>query len=177
MKICVIIDVQNDFLTGTLGTKEACNILPFLFKKIESFCEEDVFFYTLDTHDADYLETVEGKHLPVLHCQKNTWGHQYPALLLNVLKDRQAKALEKSSFASFALVEEIKKCLEGQTCESIVCMGLCTDICVLSNALLLKSAFPNLPIQVYAPACAGTSLQNHQKALDCMRACHIEVLA
>lgn len=172
MKALVVIDVQNDFISGTLGSQEAQAMLPDLITFVRDF-EGDIL-YTLDTHNEGYLDTLEGKHLPVLHCQKGTWGHEQPLELQTLLLEKQAQGIEKSSFGSLALVEAIA--LKEKTYESICCVGICTDICVISNALLLKSAYPQTPIYVKENACAGTSPKNHQNALSIMKMCHIEII-
>lgn len=176
MRALVVIDMQNDFIGGSLGQEKAQETLQNVMKTVQDF-EGDVF-YTLDTHDEDYLDSVEGQHLPVLHCQKGSWGQSQPIALKKLLEEKVAQGIEKNSFGSLALVAHLKKRMEqsGKTYESILCVGICTDICVISNVLLLKSAFPNIPIWVEEKSCLGTTFTQHQNALEVMKSCHIEII-
>ena len=165
-KCIVVVDMQNDFVNGELGTNEAKEMLPRLLEKLKK--EEDTpLFFTKDTHKENYLATNEGKHLPVKHCIKNTDGWQ----IVDELQEFAAKAevIEKKTFGSTRLPSVVAKF------DEIELVGVCTDICVISNAILLKAFFPEKTISVDSNACAGTTVEGHQKALDVMRTCHVEV--
>lgn len=171
-KILVVVDMQNDFITGTLGTKEAEAIVPKVCEKLRKF--DGQVYFTMDTHGENYLETQEGRNLPVKHCIKGTWGWQ-----LNSQVDalRHSTPIEKETFGSKGLADVLKaqNTYEGPI-EEIQLIGLCTDICVISNALLLKAYLPEVKLTVDASCCAGVSPESHQRALDAMKACQIEIL-
>ncbi|MBR4579288.1 MAG: cysteine hydrolase [Oscillospiraceae bacterium] len=168
-KLLIVIDMQNDFIDGALGTAEAEAIVPAVKAKIESFPPEAVIA-TMDTHGPDYLSTQEGRKLPVEHCIRGTEGWQLSPALAERLS--AARIFEKPSFGSLRLAEELQKEPE---LEEIELVGLCTDICVVSNALLLKAAMPEVTIRVDAACCAGVTPERHRAALDTMRSCQIEV--
>lgn len=165
-KCIVVIDVQNDFVDGALGTKEAEEMIPRLVEKLKN--EEGThLIFTKDTHKDNYLETQEGKRLPVEHCIKNTNGWSiYPALF-DFLKG--AEIIEKKSFGSTRLPSVVSKF------DEVELVGLCTDICVVSNALILKAFFPEKTVSVDASCCAGTTPENHKAALDVMKSCQVEI--
>lgn len=165
----VVIDVQNDFVSGSLGTPEAVAILPEVIRKVRGF--EGEVFCTLDTHPECYLETQEGRNLPVEHCIRGTEGWRIPEGLDRVLEERGAERFEKPTFGSVALAERLR---DGGFSE-IVLVGLCTDICVVTNALMFKAFMPEVPIRVDARCCAGTTPERHREALDTMRSCQIGV--
>ncbi len=167
MEVLVVVDMQNDFVSGVLGGEDALNIVKHVVEKVKNFKGEVIF--TKDTHDENYLQSEEGKNLPVVHCVKGTWGHE----IIDELKPYANKVLEKPAFGSFKLVEEIKKI---DDLSGITLIGLCTDICVISNALLLKAEFYNVPIYVDEACCAGVSLKSHRNALEAMKMCHIKVI-
>lgn len=170
MKVLVVIDVQHDFVSGVLGTAEAQRIIPAVKQRIAKAEERgDLIIYTQDTHGADYLETQEGRKLPVVHCVKGTEGWE----ILPEVRTEGATVIEKSAFSSPHLAEYLR---QYPTLEGVELIGLCTDICVISNAFLLKSFYPELPITVYADACAGVTPENHMRALDAMKVCQIEVI-
>ena len=168
-KTLIVVDMQNDFVTGVLGTQEAQAILPRVNEKIAA---ADHVIYTLDTHHDDYPATQEGKHLPVVHCVKGTWGH---ALADSMLVRENAEFVEKPTFGSTELGEIVKKRFDNGELECVELIGVCTDICVISNALLLKAYCPELPVCVDASACAGVTPASHENALAAMRACQIEI--
>ena len=172
-KVLVVVDMQNDFVDGALGTKEAVGIVDNVTAKISGF--EGKIFATLDTHMPDYLETAEGKKLPVPHCIRNTRGWMLNEKVLSALAEKDYKTVEKKTFGSTELVEEIRRLQEREEIE-IVLMGLCTDICVVSNALLLKAHFPELKISVEAGCCAGVTPETHRAALETMKMCQIDIL-
>lgn len=171
MKVLVVVDMQNDFITGSLGTPEAKEILPRVAEKIKQF--DGMVLFTRDTHQADYLETLEGGYLPVEHCIEGTEGWQ---LAPEIEALRTETPIDKPVFGSVALGQLLK---EQHTCkepiEKITLVGLCTDICVISNALLLKAFLPDVPIWVDASCCAGVTPESHKRALEAMKVCQIEM--
>lgn len=173
MKCLIVIDVQNDFVTGSLGTAEAVAMLPHLLEKMESF--EGAILMTQDTHGADYLGTQEGKMLPVEHCIKSTKGWLFPEEVEALRESRGARVYEKPTFGSTRLVSDLKRLYDSNELESVELVGLCTDICVISNALMIKAAVPELPVYVDAACCAGVTPEKHQAALEVMRSCQVIV--
>ena len=167
MKLLVVVDMQNDFIDGALGTKEAEAIVPNVQQKIKEFENENIIF-TRDTHGENYLNTNEGKHLPVPHCVKGTDGWQ----IAKALKTDGAEIIDKPSFGS----EELAVRAKALCPESITLVGLCTDICVISNALLLKAALPETPIFIDSSCCAGVTPESHQNALNAMKMCQIDIV-
>lgn len=170
-KILVVIDMQNDFIDGALGTPEACAIVKNVIKKIQSY-PEDCIYATRDTHEENYMETQEGKNLPVPHCIRGTRGWQIKSEIAEAMP--QAVILDKPTFGSTALAELLKKENEKEELD-IELVGLCTDICVASNALLLKAAMPEIHISLDASCCAGVTPASHEAALMTMRMCQIDV--
>lgn len=170
MKLLIVVDMQKDFIDGALGTKEAQNILPNVQAKIKQYKQEGApIIFTRDTHSEEYLKTQEGKLLPVPHCIKNTAGWQ----INSALNTDGAAIIDKPSFGSLELVALVKK--NYPQVEEIELIGLCTDICVLSNAIILKAAFPEVKISVDSTACAGVTPQSHNNALEAMKMCQIQV--
>lgn len=167
-KTIVVVDMQNDFVTGSLGTKEACKTVPVIEKLLKENQGNQIIF-TQDTHHEDYLSTSEGKMLPVEHCIKGTKGWE----IIPELKEwtHQAIMVEKPTFGSLKLPEPISQYQP----EQIILVGVCSDICVISNALILKAHFPELPIIVYENACAGVTPDKHQAAIETMKSCQIDV--
>ena len=174
-KYLVVIDMQNDFIDGALGTKEACAILPAAAEKIRSF--DGVVLATMDTHGADYLETSEGKKLPVAHCVRGTAGWEISPVLLPLLQEKHAKIFEKTTFASITLAKDLAAGAARGEVASVELIGLCTDICVVSNALLIKAFSPELPVCVDSRCCAGVTRESHEAALMTMKSCQIGVEA
>lgn len=168
MKILVVVDMQNDFIDGALGTPEAVSIVPYVKEVIESF--DGKVLFTRDTHFADYMDTQEGKNLPVPHCVKDTEGWQIRKELDAL---RKTPAIDKITFGSKDLVEILK---EEPSVESITFVGLCTDICVISNVMLTKAFFPEIPLIVDAKACAGVTPESHQNALAAMKMCQVRIV-
>lgn len=170
MRCLVVIDMQKDFIDGALGTEEAKQIIPNV-KKLIFNCLNDSgeVIFTQDLHEEDYLNTHEGKMLPIPHCIYGTPGFEIEKSLLPC----RYSVIRKGSFGAF----DWERYIDTQYCDRIEIAGLCTDICVISNALILRSMFPEIDIAVYQDCCAGTTPQNHDKALDVMRACQIEVLS
>lgn len=170
MKILVVVDVQNDFVDGSLGSAEALNIIPYVKNKIKNFVGEVIF--TMDTHDENYLQTQEGRLLPVIHCLKNTKGWE---LREGVYKEK-SKIFEKNCFASLNLGKYLLELDKKFKIESIELIGICTDICVISNAILIKSFLPEVEIIVDSNACAGVTKESHEKAIDTMKMCQIKIV-
>ena len=169
--LLVVVDMQNDFITGSLGTKEAQAILPAAAERIKSWAGD--IAVTQDTHYDTYFDTQEGKKLPVMHCLNRSYGHFINTEIQKALRGKGCvRYFEKISFGSPALIEYIKE----KEYDRIDFIGLCTDICVVSNALLCKSFFPEAEIVVDSKCCAGTSKENHKAALKTMQACQIEVI-
>ena len=173
-KILVVVDMQNDFIDGSLGTEEARNIVEPVCEKIIEFGGQ--IFVTQDTHSDNYLETLEGRHLPVEHCIANTEGWLINSFIRNALKSKNYAFIEKEIFGSMKLVDQIAKILDKGGKGSIEIVGLCSDICVVSNALMLRSAFPNTEITVDASCCAGVTPDKHKAAMEVMKSCQINVI-
>lgn len=170
-KKLIMIDIQNDFVTGVLGTKEAQQMLPRLMEKAGSFQGE--ILMTQDTHFENYLETQEGKLLPVSHCIKGTKGWEFVPELEELRQQRKAKVYQKSCFGSIRLAEDLKAAYEEGQLDGVELAGVCTDICVVSNALLIKAFLPEIPVIVDAGCCAGVTVEKHEAALEVMRSCQV----
>jgi len=171
-KILIVVDMQKDFVDGALGTKEAIAIVDNVVNKIESF-EGDIIV-TYDTHSENYMETQEGKKLPVPHCIKGTDGWKLDKKVQAAVDKKGFYAIEKPTFGSTELVEYIKNNYDINDVE-IELIGLCTDICVVSNALLLKASFTETSISVDASCCAGVTVDSHNAALTTMKMCQINI--
>ncbi len=172
-EILVAVDLQNDFIDEALGTKEAEAIVENAVKKILSYKGKKVFA-TMDTHHEDYMDTVEGKHLPVPHCIKGTHGWEIAPKILSALKEVDAEIIEKPTFGSIELSQAVKEYAEGEDVK-IELIGLCTDICVISNALLLKANLYGSEIYVDPECCAGVTPESHDAAIATMKMCHINM--
>ena len=168
--LLIVVDIQKDFVDGALGTAEAVSIVENAAKKIEAFDGE--IFVTYDTHFENYMNTAEGAKLPVPHCIKGTEGWQLIPPLEKYCTENNCKVYEKLTFGSVELAQNM---LAEQTIESIELIGLCTDICVVSNALLLKAFLPEVTIKVDSACCAGVTPEKHAAALETMRSCQILV--
>ena len=171
-KLLIVIDMQNDFIDAALGTPEAVSIVEAVKEKIRSYPPEDVIA-TMDTHGENYFDTQEGQNLPVMHCIRGTDGWRIRADIAELLTE--AKIYEKPTFGSLALAEDLKALSEKEAIE-LELIGLCTDICVVSNALLLKAAMPEVKISADASCCAGVTPEKHLAALETMRSCQIQIL-
>lgn len=168
-KLLVVVDMQKDFIDGALGTLEAQQIVPAVRKRICEYREAgDEVVFTLDTHGPDYMDTMEGEKLPVPHCLKGTEGWELDA----GLREFDGKRFEKVTFGS----PELAEYAAAGGYERIELLGLCTDICVISNALLIKPKTPEAEICVKADCCAGVTPQSHENALNAMKMCHIDVI-
>ena len=172
-KLLIVVDMQKDFVDGALGSSEAAAIVDNVVKKIETFDGEIIVTY--DTHSPDYMDTAEGKNLPVPHCIKGSDGWKLDAKVQAALDKKTYKALEKPTFGSTRLPAYIGETYNPAELE-IQLIGLCTDICVVSNALLLKANFPETPISVDASCCAGVTPDTHNAALTTMKMCQIRVI-
>ena len=168
-KVLLVIDMQNDFINGALGTKEAEAIVDKVKQKIITYRNAgDIIIFTRDTHDENYLNTVEGKKLPVIHCKKNTEGWQITSKIQVYEED---KIMDKPTFGSLELANYIAELKVG----AIEIIGLCTDICVISNAMIMKAKFPDINISVDSSCCAGVTPESHNNALKAMETCHIDI--
>ncbi len=170
MKILVVVDMQNDFISGALGSDAACEIVDGVNEYVGGFSGNVIF--TRDTHGDDYMTTVEGKKLPVPHCIKDTYGWQISG---KISVPDGAFIIDKETFGSLALIDVIRTMSREEPIEEIELLGLCTDICVISNAFVLKAAFPNVPIAVNARLSRGVTKESHDTALAAMQACHIDI--
>jgi nicotinamidase-related amidase len=171
-KILIVIDMQNDFIDGSLGTPEAVAIVDRVKSKIRAYQTDDVIA-TMDTHEKDYLETQEGRNLPVEHCIKESEGWMIREDIADLVSG--AKIYEKPTFGSLAMAEDLKELSEKEEIE-LELIGLCTDICVVSNALLLKAMMPEISISVDSSCCAGVTPESHRAALETMRMCQINII-
>ena len=169
--ILVVIDMQNDFIDGALGTTEAVFILPKVAEKIRTF--QGRLFFTKDTHDEDYLSTQEGRLLPIPHCIKDTKGWMLHPKIEALCK---GTIVEKPTFGSAELGRLLKEIADREGIRSVTLVGLCTDICVISNALLFKAFLPEIPIIVDASCCAGVTPESHYNALKAMKCCQIQII-
>lgn len=170
-KILIVVDMQNDFIDGALGTKEAVAIVPAVIRKIRSYPEDQVYA-TRDTHPKNYLETQEGRYLPVRHCIKGTQGWEIRKEIAELISEEHI--FDKPTFGSVELAEEMRR-LAGEEELEIELVGLCTDICVVSNALMLKAFLPETKISVDPSCCAGVTPEKHRAALETLSSCQIQL--
>ena len=168
MKDLIVVDMQVDFISGSLGSDLAKSIVENVVNKVKSF--DGMVIFTRDTHTKDYMNTQEGRRLPVPHCINGTDGWQ----ICDELKPFVKTVIDKVTFGCFELPEFIKG--YGEMIDSIELCGLCTDICVISNAMLLKAAFPEVPLSVDASCSAGVTVKSHNTALDAMKAVQIDII-
>lgn len=171
-KILVVVDMQNDFINGSLGSDEAQNVVDAVSEKIKEYDVKNIYV-TRDTHTEDYLNTNEGRHLPVIHCIKNSKGWQLNEKIETATEG--AIVIDKTTFASVELADLLKAENNKEALE-IELVGLCTDICVISNALLLKTFMPEVSIKVDSSCCAGVTPDSHKMALETMKMCQIDVI-
>lgn len=193
MKVLIVVDMQKDFVDGSLGTKEAQAIVPLVAETIEQMAAPDTaVIFTKDTHPDNYMSTLEGKNLPVPHCIKGTAGHSivdevfnayinvidtyadayevYPMTEINPIK------VEKPTFGSVELQNILFDINERMGIEEVTLMGLCTGICVMSNAILAKATLPDVPVNVVADCCACVTPESHKTALEAMKLCQINII-
>lgn len=173
-KILIVVDMQKDFINGVLGTREAAAIVPKVIDKIKH--HDGPVLYTRDTHTKEYLKTQEGTKLPVEHCIQGTPGWELQDEIRAIAEKNGSLVINKGTFGSEALIEQLKAFSENERIEGIELVGLCTDICVISNALAIKTFLPETLIKVDAACCAGVTPESHQTALDAMKMCQIEIL-
>ena len=171
--ILVVVDMQNDFIDGALGTDEAVKIVGSVAEKIREY-EGQTVFATRDTHEENYLETAEGRHLPVPHCIRGTKGWEIRPEIAGALAQADAQVIDKPTFGSEVLARKLQKMAEQEEL-SIELAGLCTDICVVSNALLIKAKLPETPLRVDPACCAGVTRESHEAALLTMKMCQVDV--
>lgn len=168
--ILIVVDMQKDFIDGALGTAEAVAIVPNVEKKIQEFQGEVIF--TRDTHEENYMETQEGKNLPVPHCIRGTAGWEIDASLQKYVT---GKCIDKPTFGSIELGVYLKELDEKEPIETITLIGLCTDICVISNAMIAKATLPEVKVVIDSACCAGVTPESHQNALEAMKMCQIVI--
>lgn len=169
MNVLIVVDMQNDFIDGALGTREAVGIVPAVREKLDAArAKGDTVIFTRDTHEEDYLSTQEGAKLPVPHCIRGSHGWQ----ITDALPVGDSVVIDKPTFGS----KELGEYLVSLAPERIELVGLCTDICVISNALLAKAFLPEVPVAVDAACCAGVTPQSHENALAAMACCQIEIV-
>lgn len=177
--ILIVVDVQNDFVDGSLGTKEAQAIIPNVVKLINTaVTNQDFIFVTSDTHDNNYLQTQEGLRLPVKHCIKNTNGWRINQDVYSALEKGRMEHItfiEKPTFGSTFLAKKVKDIVNANDIKEVRICGLCTDICVISNALILKANLKDTRIVIDSKSCAGTSVENHNAALTTMKCCQCDI--
>ena len=194
MKIIVVVDMQNDFIDGALGTPEAQAIVPNVCKKIEQMADSNTLvIFTKDTHHNNYMNTLEGKNLPVPHCIKNTEGHEINTEVFNTYINNitnfvnphdfycvdyltNPACIEKLTFGSTHLQKILSNIDYYSGVEEITLMGLCTGICVMSNAILAKATLPEVPVNVIADCCACVTPESHKTALEAMKLCQINII-
>ena len=167
MKFLIVVDMQNDFIEGTLGSSHAEAIVPEVVKKVESF--DGSIIFTRDTHNENYLNTQEGKKLPVKHCIKGTHGWE----ICDALKEYAHTVIDKPTFGSIELPALLSAL---GSVDEVTLVGLCTDICVISNAMLIKAAFPEAKVIIDSSCCAGVTPESHNNALAAMAAVQIEII-
>jgi len=182
MKALIIVDMQKDFIDGSLGTPEAVAIVDGVVKRIEDSAGELILF-TMDTHHDGYLDTPEGKKLPVVHCIEDTEGWQIIEAIRSawrtnsstiIIPELQENTFKKPIFGSLDLVEFLQSRIADIS--EIELLGVCTDICVISNAIMLKNIIPDVKISVNAACCAGVTPQSHTEALNVMGMCQIDII-
>lgn len=171
--LLIVVDMQNDFISQALGTPQAQGIVTKVSEKIRAW--EGPVFYTRDTHDQNYLNTSEGKKLPVSHCIRGEAGWELAPQISSCVKPED-RIFDKPTFGSIALANTVSSMVQEGKISSVTLVGLCTDICVISNALLLKAYVPELSIAVDHSCCAGVTPESHENALKAMAMCQIDIL-
>lgn len=172
--ILIVVDMQNDFVDGVLGSPEAIGILPAVADKIKK--HEGKIIYTRDTHTEDYMNTREGKYLPVPHCIKGTHGWEIKDEAWTAAEGKAAvSVIDKPTFGSIELAERMVRLHADHPVDRVTLIGVCTDICVISNAMLIKASLPEIDVAVDAACCAGVTPASHENALAAMKACQIVI--
>nr|MBQ8252564.1 cysteine hydrolase [Lachnospiraceae bacterium] len=175
-RLLIVVDMQKDFIDGALGTKEAIEIVPNVVQKIQEYVQQgDKIIFTKDTHYEGYLETQEGKNLPVEHCIKGTDGHEICDAIKEVIDLDSYKVYEKVTFGSSQLARDLDSGVYSDV-DDITLIGLCTDICVISNAMLCKTFLTEMPVFIAADCCAGVTPESHENALKAMEMCQIKIV-
>jgi nicotinamidase-related amidase len=167
-RVLVVVDMQNDFITGALGTPEAVAMLPRAVEKVKGW--RGPVLFTRDTHTEEYLNTQEGRLLPVVHCVRGSWGWQIHPDLEAL---RKSEPMDKPGFGALTLADRLRGMDRLETVESVTVIGLCTDVCVISDALIVKAALPQAAVCLDAACCAGITPRGHTVALEAMKACQI----
>ena len=176
VKLLIVVDMQKDFIDGALGTAEAVAIVPNVVEKINEYVQAgDKIVFTKDTHFENYMDTQEGKNLPVEHCIKGSVGHEICEEIKRAINVENYKVYEKLTFGSAELADDLKKGVYDDV-ESIMLIGLCTDICVISNAMLCKTFLTETPIYIAKDCCAGVTPESHENALKAMEMCQIKIV-
>ncbi len=173
MDLLIVVDMQNDFISQALGTPEAAKIVEPVCRKIRGW--QGPVIYTRDTHQENYLETAEGKNLPVPHCIRGTEGWELASEVAACLRPED-RIFDKPTFGSIRMAEAVSQMAADGKITSVTLIGLCTDICVISNALLLKACLPEIPVSVDASCCAGVTPESHENALKAMAMCQIRIV-
>ena len=173
-KVLIVVDMQNDFIDGSLGSEEAVAIVPRVISKIKN--HEGLVLFTKDTHGKDYLESQEGRNLPVAHCIEGTPGWELQREIKDIAGQNKNIIFSKDTFGSKDLIDFLVDLAEKENIEEIELVGLCTDICVISNALSIKTFLPEIPIKVDAACCAGVTEESHENALFAMKSCQIDII-
>lgn len=192
MKVLIVVDMQKDFVDGSLGTPEAQAIVPLVAETIKQMADKDtVCIFTKDTHEENYMNTQEGKNLPIPHCQLGTAGHSivnevFEAYLNSKFKymgpfkfpmtETNPIVVEKPTFGSIELQNMLYDMNDNEPIEEITLMGLCTGICVLSNAILCKATLPEVPVNVVEDCCACVTPESHKTAIEAMKLCQINII-
>ncbi len=175
-KLLMVIDMQNDFITGALGTPEAVKIVPNVVRKIKEYQEAgSQIVFTKDTHFKNYLETQEGKNLPVEHCIKGTAGWDICDEIKAVINPEDSTVYEKLTFGSSEYAMDLSDGIYEDV-EEIEMVGLCTDICVISNAMIAKTFLTEVKVSVDSSCCAGVTPESHNNALEAMKMCQINII-
>lgn len=174
-RVLIVVDMQNDFISGSLGTKEAEAIVPRVIRKIQDYkARGEKIFFTRDTHFDSYLTTQEGAKLPIEHCIKSTWGWELESSI-NKEVESNTPVIDKVTFGSTVLAQQIKALNDKEAIE-VELVGLCTDICVVSNALIIKAYCPEIPLTIDASCCAGVTPETHTSALTTLKMCQVNII-
>lgn len=173
-KYLIVVDMQNDFIDGALGTREAQAIVPKVLEKIRNF--KGTVIFTRDTHEENYLETQEGEKLPVVHCVRGTKGWEFQDEIKDYVEKNNKLVFDKPTFGSISLAGCLNGIAKMAPIHEIELIGLCTDICVISNALLIKATLPETKIIVDSACCAGVTPKSHNNALEAMKMCQVEIV-
>ena len=173
-RLLIVVDMQNDFVDGALGTKEAIAIVPKIVSKIQNFNGEVI--YTRDTHDNNYQSTQEGKKLPVVHCVKDSKGWQLVDQINVLAQQANSRIFDKPAFGCPEMAQYVTKLYDDNKVDEVEFVGVCTDICVISNSIILKSNAPELRVIVDSSCCAGVTPESHDNALRAMAVCQMEIV-